>query len=175
MTRAEFTDIPLNNTRVGEGNELWDLYTSNWWQISVMRIAIQTVSSTDLTTILEDSQIAIVTTSYPYIGLPRSTFRRAQDAIGLYNEATWLDCSARSKLPALVFEFGGAQTLRLGPRDYLLEVWDDMYESAKCVSTFVSLAEHGDDGARLLGSPFLTGLHTVFDAGRKSIAFANRS
>jgi hypothetical protein len=74
-----------------------------------------------------------------------------------------------------VFDFGGeGKTIRLTATDYLLEVWDSIYEKTKRVSTFQSLSDFGEDGAILLGAPFLNGLHSVFDGDGKSISFGKR-
>ena len=41
--------------------------------------------------------------------------------------------------------------------------------------TFSSVDQPADYGAILLGTSFLNGLYSVFDADRKSLSFANRS
>ncbi|KAH7080948.1 aspartic peptidase domain-containing protein [Paraphoma chrysanthemicola] len=176
VVRDELVEVPLNDTRLGEGSELWDFYTSNGWQISVESIEMsQAASDTgEMVTLLDDQKIAVITSSYPYIGLPREATAKANQLLGLAGRATWVDCNTRSKLPDLVFTFRPGINITLIARDYLLEVYDDIFERRKCVTTFLNLGTTGDDGIILLGTPFLTGLHSVFDADRRSISFGNR-
>lgn len=170
VTREDLIEVPLNDTRGVEGDPRWDSYTSNGWQVLVESISITPAS------ILVEQHIAVVTTSYPYIGLPEKAAKKANQLIGLRDGGTWVDCSTRSSLPDLVIAFGAEKEkqIKLTARDYLLEVYDDIYGRFKCVSTFFSLGDAGDSGIILLGSPFLNGLYSVFDADRKSISFGNR-
>ncbi|KAF2023365.1 hypothetical protein EK21DRAFT_81118, partial [Setomelanomma holmii] len=85
-----------------------------------------------------------------------------------------VDCDTRSALPDLVFTFGHGLNITLTGKDYLLDVYDDIIERRKCVPTILDLGTTGNDGIILLGTPFLTGLHSVFDADRKNISFGNR-
>jgi hypothetical protein len=173
VARDDLLEVPLNTTRVGEGDEFWDFYTSGGWQVEVSNISMTSPSpsSSEPLVILQAPHIAIVTTSYPYIGLPSAAAKRARELIGLSDGATWLDCASRSSLPDLVFDFGTGKQLRLTARDYLLEVWDDICRKTKCVDAFNDV---GDGGGVLLGYPFLTGLVSVWDAGRGSMGFAKR-
>ena len=169
VSREDLIEIPLNNTRRGEDDVF---FTSNGWQVSVSEIGMMSSSSDEFLPILAgEQQIAIVTASVPYIGLSPEAARIANKLIGLPDGGTWVDCNTRSSLPDLVFTFGAGKQVRLTARDYLLEVYDVVFQRQKCVTTFGSL---GDDGMILLGSPFLTGLYSVFDADRKSISFGNK-
>ena len=132
-------------------------------------------SSEEMLPILTHQHIAVVTTSFPYIGLPNKAAKQAEALMGLTGGRTWVDCATRPTLPDLVFDFGSGRQVRLTARDYLLEVWDEIYEETKCVSTFSSVDQPADYGAVLLGTPFLNGLYSVFDADRESLAFANRN
>lgn len=174
VTREDLVEVPLNNTRLREGDDAVDFYTSNGWQVLVENIAMTNGSSDTVLPILTDQHIAVVTTTFWYIGLPREAAEKANQFIGLDNGRTWVDCSTRSSLPDLVIAFGAGKQIRLTAKDYLLEVYDVIFRRLKCVSTFVSLGEHAESGMILLGSPFLTGLYSVFDADRKSISFGNR-
>jgi hypothetical protein len=99
--------VELNNTRVGRESEMWDFFTSNGWQVSVQEIAVQSASSSSAEplAILDASHIAILTTTYPYIGIPRRTYHIANTLV-FPNGSTWLDCATRASLPDLVFDFG---------------------------------------------------------------------
>lgn len=174
VTREDLIEVPLNDTRRGEGDELWDFYTSNGWQIQVENITMTAALSESILPILPEQHIAVVTSSFPYIGLPKEAANKANELIGPTDGGTWLDCSTRSNLPDLVIVFGAGKQIKLTARDYILKIYDDIYEKLKCVSTFASLDEVGDSGMILLGSPFLTGLYSVFDADRKSISFGNQ-
>lgn len=173
VTRSDLIEVPLNNTRVGEGDEMWDFYTSNGWQISVHSIAMIPASSS-ATPILSDEQIAIVTTSYPYIGLPLHAVRTAHALMGHADGRTWAECHTRVDLPDLIIDFRPGMQVRLTPEDYFLEVWDAIFRKTKCVSAYASLDDSAGYGAIILGSPFLTGLYSVFDADRSSISFGKR-
>ncbi|KAF2823292.1 acid protease [Ophiobolus disseminans] len=173
VTRSELIEVPLNNTRRGAGDELWDFYMSNGWQVGVRNVSMTTsFREEELLPVLEDFRhIAVISTSYPYIGLPLKAVCKAEALMGLADRHTWVDCATRSSLPDLVFDFGPRKRITLTPTDYLLEVWDEIYKKRKCVSTFDSM---DGDGAILLGSPFLNGLISVFDAGRESVWFGKR-
>ncbi|KAF2178964.1 acid protease [Zopfia rhizophila CBS 207.26] len=174
VTREGLIEVPLNDTRRGEGDDLWDFYTSNGWQVLVENIAMTPASSKKFLPILAKQHIAVVTSSYPYIGLPEEAAKKANQFIGLNNGGTWVNCNTRSSLPDIVIAFSAEKRIKLTARDYLLEVYDDIYGRLKCVSTFVSLGDSGNSGIILLGSPFLNGLYSVFDADRKSISFGNQ-
>jgi saccharopepsin len=174
VRRETLVEVPLNTTRRGEGDDLWNFYTSNGWQISVESLAMTSTTSDKTLPILAEQQIAVVTSSYPYIGLPEEAAKKANQFIGLTGDYTWVGCNTRSTLPDLVLIFGAESRIKLTAEDYLLEVYDDIYERRKCVSTFVSLGDSEECRMILLGSPFLNGLYSVFDADRKSISFAHR-
>jgi saccharopepsin len=174
VTRETLIEGPLNDTRLGEGDALWDFYSSNGWQVLVENIAMNPESSQNTLPILEEQHIAVITSSYPYIGLLKNTAKKANELIGLTDGGTWIDCGARSSLPDLVIAFGAQKQITLTAADYMLEVYDEIYGRLKCVSTFASLGDSGESGMILLGSPFLAGLYSVFDADRKSILFGNQ-
>ncbi|KAH7130029.1 aspartic peptidase domain-containing protein [Dendryphion nanum] len=174
ITRKDLVEIPVNNTRVGEGDSLWDFYTSSGWQISVHNITMMSLISGELISVLVEPHIAIIASALPYIALPEKAAKKVDELIGLTNGGTWVNCTTRSSLPEFMLTFDAGKWIRLTAWDYLLEVFDDIDGKLKCVSTFVSLGDSGNSGAILIGSPFLSGLYSVFDADRKSISFANR-
>lgn len=174
LSRESLVEVPLNATRKGKGDELWDFYTSNGWQISVESLAMTSTTSNNTLPIPEEQQIAVVTSSYSYIGLPEEAAKKVNQFIGLTGGHTWVNCSTHQTLPDLVFNFGTESRIKLTAEDYLCEVYDDIYKTRKCVSTFVSLGDSGESGMILVGSPFLNGLYSVFDADRKSISFGHR-
>ncbi|KAH7066699.1 hypothetical protein BKA63DRAFT_571108 [Paraphoma chrysanthemicola] len=90
VSRESLVEVPLNNTRLGEGSDLWDFYTSNGWQIYVESIGMSQPSSdaSEMVTLLDNQMIAVITTSYPYIGLPREATAKANQLLGLTGRGT---------------------------------------------------------------------------------------
>lgn len=173
LDRGRMIEIPLDHSRDGGGDDWWDFATSSGWQISVQSISMG--SPSDSTPIMTSEQTAIVSSSYPYIALSDNDATAANYAIGLEELYDWVDCEARPNLPNMTFALGpNGLNITLTPWDYLIEVYDDLYDVLKCVSSFQSLQHKGEMGFIYLGAAFLNGVWSVWDAERESISFANR-
>lgn len=129
---------------------------SNRWQVEVGNISMTASSEKEetLPVLSDQPHIAVITTSYPYIGLPLKAARRADALIGLVEGHTWVECSMRPSLPDMLFDFGSGRRVVLTVKDYLLEVCDEIYGKKKCMSTFASLDTADGYGAISLESPF---------------------
>jgi hypothetical protein len=168
--------VPLDHTKPGEGAlPGWVYFTSSGWQVSVVNISVGASNQNASKPILRSPVIAVISSSYPYISLPNDAVAEAHRQIGLSKEFDWVDCDLRPSLPNLTITFGPSNnSITLTPWDYLIDVLDKQYGQWRCVSSFVGLRDAGNDGFIMLGSPFLNGLYSVFDAANETISFANR-
>ncbi|KAJ4375393.1 aspartic proteinase precursor [Neocucurbitaria cava] len=175
IPREDMIEVPLNHSRSDNSDHIWRYYTMNGWQVSVQSMSMTLNSSNGSIPVLKMPQIAVVASSFPWIGLPNKVAEKIHKAIGIRHVFDWIECDTRAHLPDWTITFGpDGQTITLTPWDYLIETYDKVYKQLKCVSGFWGLQEYGDKGFIILGAPFLNGLHSVFDADRKSISFANR-
>jgi saccharopepsin len=173
LNSSEMIEIPLNHSRKGGGDEWWDFYTSNGWQISAQNISMNLHNGS--IPIMSSEHTAIVSSSYPYIALSKEAAAAANHAIGLEKLYDWVECETRMDLPNITFILGPERLgITLTPWDYLIEVYDDLYGLLKCVSSFQSMEWRGEMGFIILGAPFLNGLWSVWDAERETISFAYR-
>lgn len=175
LRREEMIEVPLDHTKMDDSDEVWRHYTHTGWQIPLKDMSMTPNNSNTTIPVLDIPQTAVISSSFPWIGLPDEAAEKIHEAIGLKMVFDWIDCDKRSELPNWTLQFGSdGQTITLTPWDYLIEVYDKLYEVLKCVSPFYNLSEFGDKGFIILGAAFMNGLHTVFDADRKSISFAKR-
>jgi saccharopepsin len=177
LYRHPMIQVPLDYSRVGDGDESWEFYTSSGWQISTQSISTSfpNGSPNGSTPIITSEHTAIISSSHPYISLPEDAAAVANHAIGLEELYDWVDCDTRQNLPNMAFALGPeSSTITLTPWDYLIEVYDDLFDELKCVSPFQSEEEKGEMGFIILGAPFLNGVWSVWDADRETISFANR-
>lgn len=174
FTGVDLIEVPLNHSKCSS-RDFWNYYTMNGWQISVAEMFLSTNGSGSSTLILETPQIAVISSSFPWIGLPSGVTRKIHKTMGLKYTFDWVDCVKRRDLPHWTIVFGPqGRSITLTPWDYLIEVYDTVFKQLKCVSAFYPMGEFGHDGLIILGHPFLNGLHSIFDADRRSISFANR-
>ncbi|CAO2648279.1 Nn.00g075460.m01.CDS01 [Neocucurbitaria sp. VM-36] len=175
VRRNEMIEVPLDHSKSDESDHIWRYYTMSGWQVSVQSMAMASNGSEVVIPVLEIPQIAVISSSFPWIGLPDKVAERIHEAIGINHVFDWIDCNRRPQLPNWTIAFGpNGETITLTPWDYLIEVYDKVYKQMKCVSGFFNLSEYGDKGFIILGAPFLNGLYSVFDADRKSISFRYR-
>ncbi|KAH3943339.1 hypothetical protein HBH98_001040 [Parastagonospora nodorum] len=174
LQNLDMIELPLDHSR-NSSDYPWDYWTMNGWQISVTGMSFSPNSSEDVTPVLESLQIAVISSSWPWMGLPTDVVKKIHKIIGIQYTFHWIECDKRSELPNWTITFGPhGQSITLTPWDYLIEVYDRVFKQLKCMSAFFPLEQYGDKGFIILGQPFLNGLHSVFDADRKSISFANR-
>jgi hypothetical protein len=168
--------VPLDHTKPGDGGlPEWLYYAYNGWQVSVVNVSMETSDRNISTHLLSSPVIAVVSSSWPYITLPKDAVAEANRQLGLSKEFDWVDCSLRPDLPNLTIAFGPSNSsITLTPWDYLIEFMDLDYWRWRCVSSFVALPNAGDYEFIILGNPFLTGLYSVFDAANETISFVNR-
>lgn len=175
LSRQDFVEVPLDHSKSENSDHIWRQYTTNGWQIPVNNMSMGVNDDVATIQLLSSPQIAVVSSSFPWILLPEDTAKKANKAIGLKEVFQSVDCSKRWALPNLTLDFApNHQSISLSPWDYLLEAYDGIDQEVKCVSVFIHLSDYGEKGFILLGAPFLNGLYTVFDAERKSISFRNR-
>jgi hypothetical protein len=147
----------------------------NGWQVSLSNMSIDSTSSNLSLPVPETAQIAVISSPFPWIGLPDRVAERIHKAIGMKHVFDWIDCDKREHLPNWTIVFGPhGQSITLTPWDYLIEFYDRYFVQLKCVSAFLNLSELGEKGFIILGSSFFNGLHNVFDADRGTILFSNR-
>lgn len=176
LRREELVEIPLDHSKTDQSDFFWRLYTMNGWQIPVMSMSTAFNGSNASTPVLEEPQIAVVSSSFPWIGLPDETTKKIHKAIGIRQGFDWINCDERSKLPDWTTAFGpDGRTITLTPWDYLIEMEDKYHKQIKCVSAFYPLEDFGGKGFIILGALYLNGLNSVFDADRWSISFGNRA
>ncbi|KAH7378208.1 aspartic peptidase domain-containing protein [Pyrenochaeta sp. MPI-SDFR-AT-0127] len=170
----DMIEVPLNHSQNSSGH-VWNYYAMNGWQISVTGMSFSPNGSKNATAVLKTPQIAVISSSFPWIGIPSDVTKKIHKVIGMKYTFDWIECDKRRELPNWTIVFGPhGQSITLSPWDYLIEVYDKVFKQLKCVSAFFPLGEYGDEGFIILGQPFLNGLYSVFDADRKSISFANR-
>ena len=175
LTREDMIEVPLDLSKTYNSDHFWRYYTMGGWQIPVTNMSISSYGYQDPIPVLETPQIAIISSSCSWIGLPTETVTKIHAAIGMNYTYDWIHCDNRKELPNWTIVLGPhGQRITLSPWDYLIEVYDKVYKHLKCVSAFFPLERYGDKGFIILGQPFLNGLYSVFDADRLSISFANR-
>ncbi|KAH8723928.1 aspartic peptidase domain-containing protein [Phaeosphaeriaceae sp. PMI808] len=177
LRREEMIEVPLNHSKIDDSDHFWRYYTQNGWQVSVQNMSMTSNNFEAYFPVLKKPKIAVIASAFPWVGLPNDAVEMINAAIGVgvRTNFAWVDCNKRPRLPNWTIEFGpDGQTITLTPWDYLIETYDKVFEQLKCVSAFYSLSEYGEKEFVILGSVFLNGLYSVFDADRKSISFASR-
>ncbi|KAF2462617.1 acid protease [Lindgomyces ingoldianus] len=175
MDNTTAIELPLT-TEAGLGDRLWEFYASNGWQVALQNMSMTFNASGPPTPLTTENTTAMISSSFPWIALPEHIARRANEQIGVRDVFDWVECEKREELPNWRLALGPlGQQIELTPWDYLIEAEDDQVNKIKCVSAFIGMGEErSKQGFILLGNPFLNGLHSVFDAGRRSILLANR-
>ncbi|KAF2871848.1 aspartic peptidase domain-containing protein [Massariosphaeria phaeospora] len=174
LRQEDLIEMPLNH-KIDDSEEVWKFYAMNGWQVSLSRMTMAFNSSNASIPVLDKPQVAVISSSFPWIGLPTDVAARANKAIGLDYAFHWVNCTTRPQLPNWTINFEpGNQSITLTPWDYLIQAYDYRIKEDICVSAFYDLGKYGDKGFVLLGAPFLDGLYSVFNADRKSISFGNR-
>jgi hypothetical protein len=169
----DMIEVPLDHSRESSGYP-WDYYTMGGWQISVSDMSFSRNGSNTTIPVLATTQIAIISSSFPWIGLPSGVANMFHHVIGIKYTFHWFECDKRRELPNWTLVFGPyGQAITLTPWGYLINVYDTVFKQRKCMSAFFPLARYGNDGFIILGQPFSNGLYSVFDTDRKSILFAN--
>ena len=176
LTGEDMIEVPLDLSKTDDSDHhYWRYYTMGGWQIPVTNMSISSYGYQDPISVLDTPQIAVISSSCSWIGLPTATVEKIHIAIGMNHTYDWIHCDKRKELSNWTIAFGPhGQRITLSPWDYLIEVYDKVYKHSKCVSAFFPLERYGDKGFIILGQPFLNGLYSVFDADRLSISFANR-
>lgn len=172
IDKHKLVDIPLTRNYDGGDSQEMRFYSSNGWQVALNNI---TISDDALThrSVLASNYTAVLSTSYPWIVFPWDDAKAIWSQLGF--EGGSVPCDARSRLPNITFVFGpDGQEVTLTSWDYVLEVYNDMLSRLECLIIIGGMEKNESNGFVLLGSPFLNGLYSVWDAGRKTVSFANR-
>lgn len=175
VRRKDMREVPLDHNKTDDSDHVWRYHTMNGWQVPVKSMSMALNKSGTSITVLDNPQTAVISSSFPWIGLPDEVAKKIHKTLGIKWVFEWVDCKERPNLPNWTIAFGpDGQSITLTPWDYLIEVYDKVYRQLKCVSAFFNLSEFGDKGFIILGAPFLNGLYSTFDADRKSISSVNR-
>jgi hypothetical protein len=70
ISREDMLEVPLDHSRQDGSDDFWGYYTMNGWQVSVSNMSIDSTSSNLSLPVLETAQIAVISSSFPWIGLP---------------------------------------------------------------------------------------------------------
>ena len=175
LKRETMIEVPLDDSKADDPEGFWTYYTMSGWQIPVSNMTMTSNNSETSIAVLESPRVAVISSSFPWIGVPHETAKKIQKAIGISRIFRGTKCDERSNLPNWTIEFGpDGQTITLTPWDYLLEAFDPNHGQQRCMSAFFPPDLFEGEGFIIFGAPFLNGLDSVFDADRKSILFANR-
>lgn len=173
IDKDELVDIPLtSNYDGGEGRGMRYL-ASNGGQVALNNITISSGGNSTHQPLLTRGYTAVLSTSYPWIVFPWKETEAIWEQLGF--EGGQVPCEARAQLPNITFAFGpDEKKITLTPWDYVLEVYADVYGRLDCTIMIGGMNEFDSNGFVLLGSPFLNGLYSVWDAGNNTMSFANR-
>jgi hypothetical protein len=105
--------------------------------------------------------IAVFETDFPYIALPRGILIELNKYLGI-NASGIVDCKHRSKLPNLMVGLRHAE-FPLTHMEYIIDIGE-----GRCMSAFVE--KQGDEKLVMLGSAFLRGFYTIFDADDRTVS-----
>jgi saccharopepsin len=171
INRDSLVDIPLTHNY--DGGDSWDMqyYASNGWQIALNNLTVSSATSTNRP-LLTSNYTAVVSTSYPWIVFPWD------DAHAIYSQLGYeenVPCDERAHLPNITFIFGpDNKEVTLTQWAYVLEVYNDIIWGLQCLIRIGGMEEEEANGFVLLGNPFLVGLDSVWDAGKRTLSFASR-
>ena len=163
--------LPLTS-RLGPGEWLLDLYASSGWQVSASYISMTANPTSGFINITVPDYTAIISSSFPWIGLPDDLQKQLDNHLGFFEENGAIDCSARPHLPNLTFGLGPkGHSITLTPWDYMIEVYDERRDELTCASSFMDLGDERDYLEFIvLGAPFLNGLWGIFNAHEQTIS-----
>ncbi|KAF2265192.1 acid protease [Lojkania enalia] len=185
---AGLIDIPLTRNFIEErsndqgggpddkDDDIMRFYASGGWQVAIRNITVigQGWSSSPIA-ILPKNYTAVISTSFPWIGVPFEVADEINQKLGLEEFMNAVNCDKRRTLPNITFHLGpSSKEIILTPWDYLIEVYNDARQELTCASPFWGREEEDLRGFLILGSPFLNGLYSVWDADRETLSFANR-
>jgi saccharopepsin len=172
IDRDQLATIPLTQNFDAGDSEQMRFYSSNGWQVALEGLAISddTLSHEN---VLSSNYTAVISTSSPWMVFPWNDTKAIWSKIGFGEDD--VPCDARAGLPNITFRFGSPeQQVTLTPWDYVLEVYNEDLKRMDCQIMIGGMNEHVSNGFVILGSSFLNGLYSVWDAGNKTISFANR-
>jgi hypothetical protein len=105
--------------------------------------------------------IAVFETDFPYIAIPRGILIELNKYLGI-DASGMVDCKHRSKLPNLMVALRYGE-FPLTQMEYIIDIGE-----GRCMSAFVE--KQGDDKLVVLGSAFLRGFYTIFDADDRTVS-----
>ncbi|KAF1996587.1 acid protease [Amniculicola lignicola CBS 123094] len=172
IDRDKLVNIPLTQNYAWGDTEDIRFYSSNGWQVGLQDI---TISGHSLTrrSFLASNYTALLSTSYPWIIFPWDDAKAIWAVLGF--EAGPFPCEARYDFPNITFMFSpSGQEVTLSWWDYVMGIYNDTLGRLECLIMIGGGDEQRLNGYVLLGNPFLNGLYSVWDAGRRTISLANR-
>ena len=170
LYNGDLVTVPTLNATCGD-NEGIAVYSSSGWQIPVQSIALNAHSGSGPFHANLPNYTAILSTSFPYIGLPPSLARQFTKHCGADVAMRSRSCEERKTLPDLTINLGpDGQKIVLTPWDYMFEVEDKIY-GTRCILPFDGLPDMLDGFEYImLGTAFLNGLYSVFDYDNQTIS-----
>jgi hypothetical protein len=99
LQREKMIEVPLDHSKTDDSDHVWRFYTMNGWQVSVKNMSMGFNGSNCTTPILEEPQIAVISSSFPWIGIPDKVAEEIHTAIGIRHVFDWIDCDERENLP----------------------------------------------------------------------------
>ena len=176
---GELVKLPFVNATDDYGSSFADL-----WSVAVENVTFD--SPVPLHYDFASGAVAVVSSTAPYIVLPRELAANLTAAIGakpvqpgVSMPPFMVPCERRQELPNLTFVMSG-HNMTISAFDYTFELMPPCppYETPICITTFWAIEDFGypDESAGIvLGSPFLKGFYGVFDFGSREIGCEFRS
>lgn len=172
---GKLVTIPVSHVTGGVLEDL-NILPSSGWQVPIKRLSIGSKDPALGPLTAEFAHhVAVFASTFPWMIFPVDVvnvrdIRRRLGVTNDYDEA--VSCEERSSLPNLTLSFGEeAHEIVLTPWDYLYEVENVDGPGTLCALPFENVGEEeAGPGYVYLGSAFLGGLYTVFDADDKSIS-----
>jgi hypothetical protein len=170
LLEGELMSVPITSTSAN-GKQPLEVILDTGWQVAAHSLSFDTgpkAIHADLS-----GYTAAFLTNFPWISLPEPLALRLQDRCG--GDDDWMgnvNCAKRDELPDVKIRLrpNGEASLVISARDYLIEV-PAIDGGTTCLVPWYQHEEPDDEPKHiLLGSAFLTGVYTVFDADSKTIS-----
>lgn len=146
---------------------------SDTWAVSIQSITLDT--QIPLHYDMPTGSVAVLDTGWPFIYLPNEFLHNVTEAVGAKLARGFfysIPCERRQELPTMTFTLGG-QNFSISAFDYTLEIdapWLQPEPGRICVLGMVEADRFPyPQNTLILSSPFLRGLYSVFDAGKKEV------
>jgi hypothetical protein len=166
--------VPITNVLENTPNDVVYFLASCGWQVEVSAISLGSTPDDKPPLHLSlDGWTAIVSNSADYISVPVDIGRQILRHLNM-EDGEDIDCGELDyNVPELTVFFGASGAITLNARQYFMEI-QDQQKGTRCVLVFSNWYFNGSPdnskGWIILGSPFLTHLHSVFDLDQNTIS-----